>query len=198
MAKKGLFTQRLPRLTQSFDQMLGETERLGSAARTTGIEGQLDFDARDAVTDFGQGFVDEAREGLSQDFEGLVGESVGSGRLRTGFFQRDAGRLFQDFNRRVANAIAMQSMQAAGLNLQNLQGLSSTGLDMLSQQTDILAGAFDRATAEKNAEGGGFWKKAIGGALGFAAGSVLPGIGNKIGAALGSKIAGSIGGSDED
>lgn len=186
MAQK-IFSKRLPRLTRSFDQMLGETERLGSAARTAGVQGQLDFDASDAVTEFGGGFLDEAREGLSQDFEGLVGESVGSGRLRTGFFQRDAGRLFQDFNRRVANAVAMQSMQAAGLNLQNLQGLSATGLDMLTQQTDILAGAFDRATAEKNAGGGSF----LGKALGFGAGLVLPGIGSKVGEKLGDKIAGA-------
>ena len=145
------------------------------------------FDPSEAVSEFGSGFLDEAREGLGQEFEGLVGGAVGQGRLRTGFFQRDAGRLFQDFNRRVSNAVAMQSLNAAQLDLQNIQGQSRVGLDLMSQQGDVIGGAFDRATAEENAQGGSIFGRVLGGAAGL----VLPGVGSKVGAALGDKIAGA-------
>lgn len=169
-----------------FQQLAAETDRSGRAARGAGLKRSLDFDPSQAVTQFGGGFLDEAREGLGQDFESLVGGSVGSGRLRTGFFQRDAGRLFQDFNRRVSNAIAQQSLEASRQSLQNIQGLQRTGSDLLGQQVDLLGGAFDRATAEENASGGGFFGKA----LGFVGGALLPGIGGGIGEAIGNKISG--------
>ena len=145
------------------------------------------FDPSQAVTEFGSGFLDEAREGLGQEFDSLVGGAVGSGRLRTGFFQRDAGRLFQDFNRRVSNAIAMQSLNAAQLDLQNIQGQSRVGLDLMRQQGDVIGGAFDRATAEDNARGGSIFGRILGGAAGL----VLPGVGSRVGEALGDKISGA-------
>jgi hypothetical protein len=172
------------RSQQRFNRLSEETDRSGAATRRAGLERSLAFDPSQAVSDFGSGFLDEAREGLGEDFQSLVGQSVGRGRLRTGFFQQDAGRLFQDFNRRVSNAIAQQSLEASRQNLQNIQGLQRTGSDLLGQQVDLLGGAFDRATAEENAEGGGFFSKA----LGFAGGLVLPGIGQGIGEAIGDRI----------
>ena len=166
--------------------LIGETGEQGGAAREAGLAGALAFDPSKAVDEFGSGFLDEAREGLGQDFESLTGEAVGRGRLRTGFFQRDGGRLFQDFNRRVSNAIAQSSLQASGQQLANIQGLQGFGGDLLNQQTDLLGGALDRATADDNAEGGNFLSRA----LGFAGGLVLPGIGSGIGNAIGEKIGG--------
>lgn len=170
-----------------FNRLSGTLERSAASATGAGLQGALDFDPSEAVSRFGSGFLDEAREGLGQDFESLVGSAVGSGRLRTGFFQRDSGRLFQDFNRRVSNAIAMQSLEASRQSLQNIQGLQTFGTNLLQQQTDVLGGAFDRATAEENAEGGGFFGKILGGAAGL----VLPGVGSAVGSALGDKIAGA-------
>ncbi len=171
-------------LQSDFGGLRSTLRDTGGTATRAGLQGALDFDPSQAVTQFGQGFLDEAREGLGQDFDSLVGSSVGRGRLRTGFFQQDAGRLFQDFNRRVSNAIAQQSLEASRQRLQNLQGLQGFGANLLGQQADVLGGAFDRGVAEENAEGGGF----LGKALGFAGGLVLPGIGSGIGEALGDKI----------
>lgn len=170
-----------------FNRLQRETDVSGRRTREAGLERSLAFDPSQAVSQFGKGFLDEAREGLGQDFQSLVGGAVGAGRLRTGFFQRDAGRLFQDFNRRVSNAIAQQSLEASRQNLQNIQGLQRTGADLLGQQVDLLGGAFDRATAEENAQGGGFFSKA----LGFVGGALLPGIGGGIGEAIGNKISGN-------
>ena len=181
---------RKRRLGQQFDRLTGNLERDAGRATEAGLQGALDFDPSQAVTRFGQGFLDEAQEGLGEDFESLVGGSVGAGRLRTGFFQKDAGRLFQDFNRRVSNAIAQQSLEASRQSLVNIQGLQGFGSDLLRQQTDVLGGALDRATAEENAQGGGFFGKA----LGFVGGLAGTALGGPIGGAIGARIAGSIGG----
>lgn len=174
------------RLERGFGDLL-EGVSGGGDIVSGAVERAQGFDPSQAVSTYGAGFLDEAREGLGQEFEGLVGSAVGSGRLRTGFFQRDAGRLFQDFNRRVANAVAMQSLNAAQLDLQNIQGLSRVGTDLLTQQADVLGGAFDRATAEENAQGGSLFGRLAGAAAGF----VLPGVGNVVGQKLGDKIAGA-------
>jgi len=170
-----------------FQRISRETDRSGAETRRAGLERSLAFDPTEAVSQFGQGFLDEAREGLGQDFQSLVGGAVGSGRLRTGFFQQDAGRLFQDVNRRVSNAIAQQSLEASRQSLQNIQGLQRTGSDLLGQQIDLLGGAFDRATAEENAQGGGFFSK-LAGVAGLAAGSFLGPLGGAAGKAIGERI----------
>ncbi len=179
--------QTQEQLQSDFGQLSGTLRDTGATATRQGLQRSLQFDPSKAVSEFGSGFLDEAREGLGQDFESLVGGAVGGGRLRTGFFQQDAGRLFQDFNRRVSNAIAQQSLEASRQRLQNLQGLQGFGANLLQQQGDVIGGAFDRGIAEENAKGGGF----LGKALGFAGGLVLPGIGDKVGAALGDKIVGA-------
>lgn len=180
-------TDRQKRRQQDrFNRLSRETDVSGERTRREGLERSLAFDPSEAVSDFGSGFLDEAREGLGQDFESLVGGAVGRGRLRTGFFQRDAGRLFQDFNRRVSNAIAQQSLEASRQNLANIQGLQRTGADLLGQQVDLLGGAFDRATAEENA-GGGFLR-GLATVAGGAAGSFLGPAGAAVGAKVGESL----------
>ena len=190
MARKFFSSDEQKRRQQErFNRLSRETDVSGERTRREGLERSLAFDPSEAVSQFGSGFLDEAREGLGQDFQSLVGQSVGSGRLRTGFFQQDAGRLFQDFNRRVSNAIAQQSLEASRQNLQNIQGLQRTGADLLGQQVDLLGGAFDRATAEENASGGGFFST-LAQVGGFAAGSFLGPLGGAAGAAVGKRLAG--------
>jgi hypothetical protein len=157
------------RQQERFNRLSQETDVSGERTRRAGLERSLAFDPSQAVSEFGRGFLADASENLGNQFEDLVGGSVGSGRLRTGFFQEDAGRLFQDFNRRVSTAIAQQSLEASRQSLANIQGLQRTGTDLLGQQIDLLGGAFDRATAEENASGGGFFSK-LAGAAGFVGG----------------------------
>ncbi len=188
MARKFFSSDEQKRRQQErFNRLSRETDVSGERTRREGLERSLAFDPSEAVSQFGTGFLDEAREGLEQDFGSLVGGAVGSGRLRTGFFQRDAGRLFQDFNRRVSNAIAQQSLEASRQNLQNIQGLQRTGADLLGQQVDLLGGAFDRATAEENASGGGFFRT-LATIAGGAAGSFLGPLGTAAGAKLGEGL----------
>lgn len=179
-----------------YQGLRGRTGKAAEAGTSGYLKGAMSFDPSQAVSQYGQGFLDQAQEGLGRDFESLAGSSVGSGRLKSGFFQRGQQDLFQDFNRRVANAVAMQSMNAANLDLQNIQGMGRFGLDMQDQQVELLTGAMDRSQAEENADEGGWFSRIVGGGLGAVAGSVLPGFGTAAGAALGGKVAGWINGGD--
>lgn len=176
MARKFFSSDEQKRRQQErFNRLSRETDVSGERTRREGLERSLAFDPSEAVSQFGTGFLDEAREGLEQDFGSLVGGAVGSGRLRTGFFQRDAGRLFQDFNRRVSNAIAQQSLEASRQRLANLQGLGAFGTNLLDQQGTLIAGSFDLQQSAENAQGGNPFAR-IGGAIaGGAAGFFLGG-----------------------
>ena len=184
--------ERRGRLTGQFDRLTQDLEQDASRATKAGLDRSLAFDPSKAVDEFGRGFLDEAREGLGEEFESLVGGSVGAGRLRTGFFQRDAGRLFQDFNRRVSNAIALQSLEASRQSLVNIQGLSQTGGLIRAQQIDVLGGALDRATAEDEANKGGgfggFLKGALGAGLGIVGGAALGPLGVALGGAVSQRL----------
>ncbi len=163
------------RTQQGFGELERTLSETGGTATRAALQGQLDFDPSQAVTEFGRGFLDEAREGLGQDFESLVGGAVGRGRLRTGFFQQDAGRLFQDFNRRVSNAIAQQSLEASRQRLANLQGLGAFGTNLLDQQGTLISGSLDLQQGAENAQGGNPFAR-IGGAIaGGAAGFFVGG-----------------------
>ena len=189
MAKKLFRGQREESALSDYDSIATSMRGQGERATSGYLDRAEAFDPSEAVSTYGQGFMDNAREGLGQDFESLMGESVGSGRLRTGFMQRDAGNLFKDFNKRVSNAIAMQSMEGARMDMANFQGMGRFGTDMYAQNVDLIGGALDRATAERNADPGFNWKGAAGGLLGAAAGSILPGFGTAVGGKLGQKVA---------
>ena len=194
-----LFTGgREQRAARMFDSAAGQLESGATAANDAYLARALSFDPSQAVDQYGQGFMDEAREGLGQDFDSLVGNAVGQGRLRTGFFQRDAGRLFQDFNRRVANAIAMQSMNAADMQMRNTNALGAYGQNMMGQQIDLIGGALDRANYERERDRdrglGGLLKKG----LGLAAGAAFGPVGAAVGGWAAGKMFGDEGRSDAD
>ena len=178
-----------------YDEMRGRAGGQGRLAGNAYLSRSLDFDPSEAVTEYGRGFMDEAGDQLTNQFEDLTGGAVGSGRMKTGFFQNDGKQMFQDFNRRVANAISAQSLNAASLDMQNTQGLGAYGQDMFKQQGDLLTGEMDRAQAEENArtspmdaimQGGGMllgMGMPGGGSLG---GSIMQGAMNKWGGGGGS------------
>jgi len=185
--------QREQQALGQYDQLAGQIGQDREAASSGYLSRALEFDPSQAVSQYGQGFLDEATEQLGQQYESLTGSATGSGRLRSGFFQRDAGRMFQDFNRRVANAIAAQSMNAAQLSQRNTAGLGAYSQNLYGQQIDMIGGALDRSQGEENANQGGgfggFLKKAAGTAAGFVGGAVA----GPVGAYIGNKVGDWIG-----
>lgn len=174
---------------------LGETRRLGGVGREAESEyfqRAMGFDPQAAAETSARGIAESLSSDLRRNLEFAQGQAVGGGRLDTGFFDVDRGYLMEDFNQRLASAIAQQALQAQQLNLQNIQGIGSFGESVSNRFISMLGGSLDRAQAEENArrEGGGLFGKILGG-LG---GMVLPGIGSAVGEAVGDKVSGWIGG----
>lgn len=131
------------------------------------------FNAGDYAREAGRATYDEFSEDLTRSVGDLRASQVGRGRLRTGFGFREEDRLVSDSYKALMRAIAQQSLQAAGLNL-----------DARGMEGEMVAGALDRRQAEKNAR-----KRRRGGLLGTigAIGGTLiaPGIGTYLGGQLG-------------
>lgn len=64
-------------------------------------------------------------EQYGNDFRDLRGSQVGTGRLNTGFGGADEDRMTRMFADRVGNVVAQNSLQAAGLDLQNIGNLGT-------------------------------------------------------------------------
>jgi len=173
---------------------LQEQERLGGLAQNEFFQRSLGFDAQSAAEESARGIVGGLRPQLQQNLEFARGQAVGGGRLDTGFFDIDRGRIFEDFNDRVANAVARNALQAQQLNLQNIGQIGTFGESTQNRFVNLLGGSLDRATAEENArrQGGGLFGKLLGGAAGLATGIAT---GNPFaGLGVGQAVSGAFGG----
>lgn len=176
---------------------LGTAGRRGEEAESEFFRRSLAFDPQQAATESARGIVGGLTPQLQQNLEFARGQAVGGGRLQTGFFDVDRGRIFEDFNERVANAVARNALQAQQLNLANIGQIGSFGESTQNRFVNLLGGSLDRATAEENLrrQGGGLFGKILGGlggiATGIATGNPFAGI------AAGSAISGAVGGDNK-
>jgi hypothetical protein len=130
---------------------------------------------------------------LGRGLEDMRGSQVGSGRLRTGFGYQDQDRLWEGAVEDLNRSLAERSMQAAGLDLQNIQGMQASR----SLAAEMASGGMDRELQmyeiEKARKGGlgGFLGGALGGIGGFFLGGPM---GAVAGANIGSSAGAGIGG----
>lgn len=140
--------------------------------------------------------IDDLVERYGETFASFRGEEVGAGRSRTGFAREDEDRLLRDrLATPIGRVIAQNSLQASGLDLQNLQGIGRYGTEAREQELDLMSGELDRQQAERNARNER--RRRLLAALGMASGAavgtfLLPGIGTGLGAQLGGTLGGSI------
>lgn len=110
------------------------------------------FDAREYAGQAAQGMFDQFMPKLQESIGDMRGQQVGMGRLNTGFATEDEDRLvrggLEDLNHQVAGL----SMQAAGMDQRNTEGLGQMGLEMGNRYMDQVSGALDRKTAQQNAK----------------------------------------------
>lgn len=131
------------------------------------------FQAGDAARETGRATYDEFAEDLSRSVGDLRASQVGRGRIRTGFGFQEEDRMVSDAYKSLMRAIAQQSLQAAGLNL-----------DARGLEGDLVSGGLDRQTAEKNARRQR--RGSLLGSIGAVAGTLLaPGVGTYLGGMLG-------------
>ena len=129
---------------------------------------------------------------LGRGLEDLRGSQVGTGRLRSGFGYQDQDRLWEGAVESLNREVAKRSMDAAGLDLRNIEGMQnarSLAAEMASGGMDRELQMYEIEQARKQGTGG-----LIGGALGGALGFAIPGLGPVIGSALGQAAGSGIGG----
>lgn len=172
-----------------------------SGERAGGIESEVDdfrrdFSGSDAAREVAGAAWADFEEGHGRAIEGLRGDSVSMGRLRTGFGEEDEDRLTEDFNARLAREIARGAFTGASLDLRNMEGFSAEGTEARRTSDSALAAERDILQARHNEK-----KKrrrgllgTLGGIAGGIAGSVLGPAGTALGSRLGSWAAGKAGG----
>lgn len=183
-----------PGLTETALGAVTSAQQLGSEAESEFFQRSLAFDPQQGALESSRAIAGNLSDILRQNLEFARGQAVGSGRLNTGFFDIDRGRLFEDFNTRLSRAIAENSLRAQSLQLGNIQGIGNFAGNVQNRFVNLLGGSLDRATAERNAEEeekrrrGGLFGRIAGGLIGGAAGFFA---GNPI---LGAQVGSSIGG----
>lgn len=183
------FKEALPGLTQTTLGEISRTRQQGAGAEAEFFRRSMEFDPQAAAEASAGGIAESLSRQLNRNLTDAQGAAVGGGRLDTGFFDEDRGRLFEDFNERLASAVASQALQAQQLNLANIQGIGRFGESISNRFVNLLGGATQAGVQEQSAENqrGGLFGKILGGIGGL----VLPGIGSAVGEFVGNKITGN-------
>lgn len=147
-------------------------ERLGGEAESEFFRRSQAFDPQRGAEESARGIVSGLTPSLQRNLEFARGQAAGTGRLQTGFFDIDRGRIFEDFNQRVASAVASNALQAQQQQLQNIGQIGQFGQNVQNRFVNLLGGSLDRAQQEQNAQrqGGGLFGKLLGGVAGIAGG----------------------------
>lgn len=128
------------------------------------------YDPMASVQQYGQAAGAQANTYLTQELDKLRGSAVGAGRLDTGFYDSDQGDLVKSVHQDLNEKLAMQGVNAAGLQLQQYGQMGNWAGQQQQQYYDLLTGQLDRDTSERNA------KRAASAAKWQAVGSAVGGI----------------------
>jgi hypothetical protein len=151
------------------------------------------FDANAGFESAVRGATGRAKRTFDLSLEGLKGSAVRNGRLNTGFFDEDAGRLYEQTQDNLNNTIGQYALQTQGQQLQANQAYLGAGQNQQQQYYDLLSGGLDRETAEGNARKAR--KASLLGGLASLAGTAIGAFaGGPPGAALGGRFGRSVGG----
>src|SRR5690606_19405149 len=183
-------------LKNRFISALSASERRGQEAEDEYFRRAREYDPTAAVTTAAQGAWAQIAPQLQDTIRDLRGRLAATRRLRGGYGEMEEDEVFTRAAQHLTSEIARNAMSAAGLQLQNIQGLGGYGQAVTNRYLDLLAGGMDREQMEENARRrrrGGIGSL-IGTGLGALAGTYLfPGIGTKLGAQLGALLGGTAG-----
>lgn len=135
-------------------ESLGQERDFGRRAEQEGYQAFRDFDPTQAFQQYTDATLHQTGNALGDALQRMAGAAVGSGRLRTGFFDRDQGetarRFYSDANDRINQA----ALQTAGMRQQQLGTLLGYGQQARTRYLDLLNGNFDRVTGIQNSQYG--------------------------------------------
>jgi hypothetical protein len=171
----------MPSTADSFAQALLDYRRKSSTPQSlTDLE---NFDPTAALQQYGAAATGDFQKQFGQDVTDLRGAAAGAGRLKTGFYDQDVGRLATSEAAQVTRDLAGQAMNAASLKAGTLESATGTQEEEQNRYLDLLSGQLDREQAARNAKQQG--KSSLFGALGSIGGAIA---GGPIGAAAGKLL----------
>lgn len=174
------------------DTMAGNAEAAGDTANDAFLTRATQFDPTAAYQRYARGAWGSISDALGDQLRNLRDQSVGAGRLDTGFYDEDTGKIYKTATDQLSRALASGALQATGQDLQNTSLLGQYAGSTLDRAGDLNTALFDEKQAEENAR-----KKRSGG-IGSAIGSLIGGVAGTflgpIGGGLGAKVGGAIGG----
>lgn len=154
-------------------QMGGAFGRAGSALDTY-QNFASNFDASKALNTYAQGAWGSISDALKKNLQAESGSAVGAGRINTGFYDEDRGTIYNQATKQLSDSIAQQSLGAAGLQANVMQGYGNfglneqnTGLDLLTSRREELENAAREEDARKRQK-----KRGVGGLIGGVLGGV--------------------------
>lgn len=152
-------------------ESLGQERGFGLDAERNAFDDYQGFDPSQAFNQYADATLHQTGAALGDALDNLTQRSVGAGRLKTGFFDRDAGDTSRRFYSDAQDKINQAAMQTTGMRQQQLAGLLDFGTQARDRYLDLLYGNFDRVTGQENAKTG--FGDVASGALKTAA-SILP------------------------
>jgi hypothetical protein len=126
----------------------------GAGSDLTGEAGKrmLAFNPQEAMNTSAQGTWANLRPQLTGAVRSLRGSQAGVGRLQSGFASEDENQVYRQGGNYLANAVAGNALQAAGMTQKNNADLYGVGADERNFQGGMVTGQLDRNVAERNAE----------------------------------------------
>ena len=139
----------MPSTSDLFAQALQDYARPGGKSKSlTDLE---NFDPTAALQQYGQAAYGDFSQQLGQQLSDLKGSAVGAGRLKTGFFDTDTGRLTQTLAGQYQRDLSSQALAASGQKLGATEAAAGIGEEEQNRYLDLLSGQLDRDTAAQNA-----------------------------------------------
>lgn len=110
------------------------------------------YDPAKALETYTRGAVGTAREEMDARLEALREDSAAGGRLNTGFFDEDQGRVVRDVESRLENTLMGAAMATSDRDFARTRAIGEYGQQRREAGYDFLAGAADREQARLNAK----------------------------------------------
>lgn len=109
------------------------------------------FDPGDAFKEYSAGAMSDFRAQLADELRKNAYGAADSGRLDTGFYDEDRGKISTDLARQYTADINRQALNTAGMRQRQIEFRGNYGLESGRDFQDLVAGQLDRETAERNA-----------------------------------------------
>lgn len=177
----------------TIDETIRTEGAYGDAATADYLNRAGSFDASKALDTYARGAWGGVSQLLGRQLEALKGQSVGAGRFDSGLFDEDQGRVVQAVANDFTSNLAMQSLNAAGMDQRNTEGIGRFASEMTGRADDLSFRRYEQVNndARDEEERRRNRRRGIASAIGTVLGA---GVGGAFGGGAGAKIGAGIGG----